>query len=318
MSTVPAVTDGELSLSLDEPRARVKAICGAKAACLAVARHADLPVLPGFVVTTAAHEQYLNAGRKVPQHVAAAIRPAWASVSRDGAISLVVRSSSTIEDAGTSSMAGRFRSVLNVRGWEAFLDALRRVLTSADEVGDPTELNPMAVLVQPLLAPPRGGVLFGVDPVSGDSGHVVVEAVAGGPDALVSGRVSAQHYVASLRGRVLTVDHRPHRPLAARHNGGRLLSNSDVRALARLAARANRVFGGPQDVEWAFDSENSLWLLQSRPVTATGTATHAAGPVLGPGPVAETFPDPLSPLETDMWVSPLAERHCGCTEGDTS
>ena len=36
---------------------------------------------------------------------------------------LVVRSSSAIEDTGDSSMAGRFTSVLDVVGWDAFVDA---------------------------------------------------------------------------------------------------------------------------------------------------------------------------------------------------
>lgn len=305
MAAVLEVADTKVCLSLDDPAARDATICGAKAASLAIARATGLPVMPGFVVTTNAHQLYLSAGRKVPPHVAAALRPAWASMIGDGATSLVVRSSSTIEDIGVSSMAGQFCSVLNVRSWDTFLDALARVLASADEVSDGTNPSPMAVLVQPFLVPERGGVLFGVDPVSGDSRRLVVEAVTGGPDVLVSGRVTAQHYVASSRGKVLTVDHRPRRPWSVQRQNGRLLSNSDMRALARLAARAGRVFGSPQDIEWAIEPDGWLWLLQSRPVTATGTAAQAAGPVLGSGPVAETFPDPLSPLETDMWVAPL-------------
>src|SRR5690606_27660762 len=61
----------------------------------------------------------------------------------------------------------------------------------------------------------------------------------------------------------------------------------------------------PQDVEWAIDHDGTVWLLQSRPITTlTGTAT---GPVLGTGPLAETFPEPLSPLEVDLWLRPLGE-----------
>jgi pyruvate,water dikinase len=305
MAAAPDVAGVKVCLSLDDPAARDATVCGAKAAGLAAARTAGLPVMPGVVVTTAAHEQYLRAGRTVPPEVAAGLRPGWESVSTCGSVSLVVRSSSTIEDVAASSMAGQFRSVLNVQGWVAFLDALGRVLASADEVGNGAEPSPMAVLVQPFLVPERGGVLFGVDPVTGESRRVVVEAVAGGPDALVSGRVTAQHYEATANGRVLAVDHRPYRRQWIRGHNGRLLSNGDVRALARLAAQARSVFRAPQDIEWAFHPDGSLLLLQSRPVTATGKAACAEGPVLGPGPVAETFPDPLSPLESDMWVVPL-------------
>ncbi|HET9443699.1 MAG TPA: PEP-utilizing enzyme, partial [Acidimicrobiales bacterium] len=77
------------------------------------------------------------------------------------------------------------------------------------------------------------------------------------------------------------------------------------RSLARLAARAAGVFGSPQDIEWAVDRERGLLLLQSRPVTAVGVAVERGAPVLGPGPVAETFPDALLPLEVDLWLRPL-------------
>lgn len=72
-----------------------------------------------------------------------------------------------------------------------------------------------------------------------------------------------------------------------------------------MAARVERLFGAPQDVEWALDRRRRLWLLQSRAVTAV--AEQARGPLLGPGPVAETFPAPLRRLEVDAWLVPLRE-----------
>ena len=50
----------------------------------------------------------------------------------------------------------------------------------------------------------------------------------------------------------------------------------------------------------------SCWLLQSRPVT-TEIRGVPPGPIYGPGPVAETFPEPLTELEHDLWVPPLRE-----------
>lgn len=303
--TATTATDITFSLDLDDGQARDPARSGSKAASLATARGGGIRVIPGFVVSTATHAAYLDAGRRLPPDVAARLRPAWAAVSRNGSAPLVVRSSSTVEDVGASSMAGRFRSVLDVRGWDAFLEAVSAVFASGDEVGGPDGPSAMGVLVQPFLVPRCGGVMFGVDPVSGDANHVIVEAVPGGPDALVSGRVAAQHYVVSTRGRLLAVDHRPQHLFSVHRSRDRLLTDREVRALTTLAARARQTFGSPQDVEWAVDRDGNLLLLQSRPVTATGSASQATGPVLGPGPVAETFPDPLGPLETDLWVGPL-------------
>ena len=77
------------------------------------------------------------------------------------------------------------------------------------------------------------------------------------------------------------------------------------RRLARLGIGLEGLFEGPQDVEWAIDPQDRLWLLQSRPITAVGEATVGEGPLLGPGPVGETFPDPLSPIEEDLFLQPM-------------
>lgn len=114
-SGVPDAAGRPLVSGLDDPRAGDPALTGAKAAALATAARAGLLVLPGVVVTTAAVEE-LAAGEPFSQ----AVLDAWRAVSEDDALSLVVRSSSTVEDLGESSMAGRFESVVGVRGLGAF------------------------------------------------------------------------------------------------------------------------------------------------------------------------------------------------------
>jgi len=277
-------------IDLGDARAIDPATAGAKAAALARAGVAGLPVLPGFVITTSAD---IDVDRD-------AIEEAWIRLSSDGR-PLIVRSSSTVEDADASSMAGRFRTVVGVHGWEAFIDAVREVLGSASSL--PGIEAPMAVLVQAMLDPVRGGVLFGVDPVTGDRRHFVVESVHGSPKALVDGVATACHIAIRRPG------------LWARRAGGRRggarPTRVDLFRLAALARRAERVFGAPQDIEWAVDRTHHTWLLQSRPVTAVGEATAATGPVLGPGPIGETFPQPLSPLEEELFLDPLREGIVG-------
>ena len=281
---------------LADPGARDPAATGAKAAALARATAAGLPALRGFVISTAATRSLR--GRLAATGAPAEIRVAWQELSDAGRRSLVVRSSSTVEDLSGSSMAGRFTSRIGVEGWPAFLEAVEEVLRSGDAVAEGTGAEgraPMAVLVQPLLDAVVGGVLFGVDPVTGRTDRMVVAVGAGAPSALVSGEVDGDRYELDVTGRV------------RRHvsgSGGATLRTRQRRAVAALGSRAAALFGGPQDVEWAIDGTGALWLLQSRPVT-TEVAGVPSGPVLGPGPVAETFPDPLSPLEEDLWVPPL-------------
>lgn len=277
----------QLVVSLDDPAAVEADLTGAKAANLAVARQAGLPTLPGMVLTTVGASALFSTVDPPPD-VETALRHAWLTVSDHGRRSLVVRSSSTVEDAHSSSMAGQFASLLDVDGWSEVLAAVRTVLDSATnpELSD----APMAVLIQPFVAAARGGVLFGADPITGNADHLVVASVDGGPHHLVGGTVDGGTTTLTRRGR---------------HVAGEPLERGTRRRLAGLAGRTEKLLGHPQDMEWAIDDDGELWLLQSRPIT---TPVHRpTGPRFGPGPVAETFPRPLAPLEVDLWVDPLRD-----------
>lgn len=267
-------------VDLDDPRAVDASLVGAKAAALARARAAHLPVLPGAVLTTAAPAPARSG----------VVDDLWARVATGASPSLVVRSSSTVEDGRRRSMAGQFRSIVGVGSRAELAQAIDDVLASARVV--PLDGRPaaMAVLVQPEVGGGAGGVLFGIDPVSGRTDRLVLVANDGGPEAVVRGTDAGQQAWLGRRGRV--------------RDGRSSLSARHRRALAALARRTAQLFGGPQDIEWAVDGQGTLHLLQSRPVTATGEIA-TGGPVLGPGPVAETFPRPLGPLEADLWVAPL-------------
>jgi pyruvate,water dikinase len=279
MSTIPSVVE------LDDPRAVDPALVGAKAANLARARSAGLPALPGVVLTTSWSRNETDAATD-----------AWRRLSDDGARRVVVRSSSTGEDGGESSMAGVFESVLDVDDEERFLVAVDTVVQSAAAAREAGLVDAtMAVLVQPMIDAQWGGVLFGADPVSGRRDRFLVAAVDGGPDELVSGRVNGWTAVLDRHGRV--------REVRAGHDSPRP-PRRDVRRLAALARQVARTYGGPQDIEWAVTADGRLHLLQARPITTIGPET---GTVFGPGPVAESFPAALSTLEQDLWLSPMRD-----------
>jgi pyruvate,water dikinase len=273
-------------VTLDQRRASRSEVVGSKAAALATARAAGLSVEPGFVLTTTAVANW-----STDPTVASELEHAWRALSDDGRVPVIVRSSSTIEDTERSSMAGVFRSVLDVRTLSGLKNAVDEIITHAVTRGD----HPFAVLVQPMIDARLGGVLFGADPVSGRTDRIVVAVVRGGPDALVSGVEHGARYVLSRRGRVLQVD-------GALDEIGR----HERHEFVKLARRTRTLFDAPQDVEWAIDKSGAVRLLQSRPISTLGSAPRGR-PQYGPGPVAETFPARLSALEADLWVPPLDE-----------
>jgi pyruvate,water dikinase len=277
-------------VDLSDEAARDVSLTGGKAAALARAETHGLATLGGVVLTTAFSDA-VDEGADVSSHPA--VREAFERAGGDER-DLVARSSSVVEDAAESSMAGQFDSVIGIHGFDAFLNAVDKVLSSRERAGAADQ--PIGVLVQPLIDPAFGGVMFGVDPVSGRSDRRVVTVVRGGPEPLVSGEVDGARYLLDPDATVLEFD----------ANDGPALDRAHLRALSRLSHDVAEAFGGPQDVEWALAEDGHLWLLQSRPVT-TEIRGVPSGPVYGPGPVAETFPEPLTELECDLWVPPLRE-----------
>lgn len=244
--------------------------------------------VPGVVLATDLSRHH-DAGSPLAGLIDTRVTAAVAALG-DGP--LAVRSSSVVEDSAGSSAAGQFASVLDVRGPDAFVAAVAEVLGSRTRAGAAAE--PIAVLVQPMVVPEVAGVAFGVDPVSGRSDRRVVTAVAGSPAPLVGGEVEGSRWLLDRRGHV--VEH---------HDDGVTLERATLVALVELLGRVDALFGGPQDIEWARVG-GELVLLQSRPVT-TVVRGVPGGPVFSIGPVAETFPDPLAPLEVDLWVPPLRD-----------
>ena len=277
-------------VALTDRRALDAALTGSKAAALAKAAVAGIDTLPGIVLTTACTTAVDALGR-ARDHPS--LRAAFDLAEGDRQ-PLVARSSSVLEDTAGSSMAGQFDSIIGIHSFEAFVDAVQSVLDSRARAG--VAGSPIAVLVQPLIEPRYGGVLFGVDPVTGRTDRRTVSAVDGGPEPLVSGEVDGSRYVVDTKARVVD----------STHGDGPRLPTALLRRLVALSKDVERVFGGPQDVEWAVGVDGHLWLLQSRPVT-TEIRGVPVGPVYGPGPVAETFPEPLAELEHDLWVPPLRD-----------
>lgn len=218
----------------------------------------------------------------------------------DAEAAVAVRSSATAEDTASASFAGMNETLLNVRGGADVVAAVRRCWASlfgartvyyrARRGFGQAEMD-IAVVVQRQVVSTRAGVMFTLDPTSGDRGRLVVEGAFGLGESVVSGSVTPDRFVVAKQGLALERREVRRKALAieAVPDGGtveRALSGADaeapaldedeLRRLARLGVKIEDHYGAPQDIEWAIDVEGALWILQARPVTASGGAGAGA------------------------------------------
>ena len=175
---------------------------------------------------------------------------------------LAVRSSASGEDAGERSTAGQFETLLDVMRADLpnAVDQVRRSATSARAQVYGADAQ-MAVLIQRQVRATRAGVAFSRDPVTG-ADEVVIEAVFGYGDALVSGETAPDRYRVGADGSVRARVADKCGPKALL----RTLRDDEAAEVARHVRRAEDVFGTPVDVEFCFEGR-SLWLVQCRPIT---------------------------------------------------
>lgn len=139
----------------------------------------------------------------------APILEAYRQLDRKGDALVAVRSSAIAEDRGDASFAGQLDTYLFVRGEEAVLAAVRRCFGSAftarslvyrwEKGIDPLDAA-MSVAVQRMVVPRSAGVLFTLDPRTGDRSVVTVEACFGAGESLAQGRVTPDLYLVDKSG----------------------------------------------------------------------------------------------------------------------
>jgi rifampicin phosphotransferase len=160
-----------------------------------------------------------------------------------------------------------------------------------------TYLAGMGIVVQRQVEAQVSGVLFTVSPACGS--QILVEYCEGLGEALVSGAVNPGR-IAIAREDLTWTELAALPPEGASQPQAPLLNGALITALARLALQIEAAFGRPQDIEWTIDTAGRLWVVQSRPITASATRRNQDGP---DGPifwsnanVNENFPQPISPL----------------------
>lgn len=200
---------------------------------------------------------------------------------------VAVRSSATAEDSGAASFAGQQESFLNIKGKTAVIEAVMKCwasLFTARSVyyrikkGFKHEQVLISVIVQKMINSEKSGVIFSQNPV-GDNDNVVIEAVYGLGEGIVSGRISPDHYELSRDLKIQEITPANKKIAITRNSSGeneivnlreeksksQVLNEKELKKLAEYSLELEEHYKKPQDIEFAIDSE--IFIVQTRPIT---------------------------------------------------
>jgi len=298
---------------------------GGKGANLGEMTKAKIPVPPGFIVTADAYFDFLAktkligeihkllkplnpdnsnqlhqiAGQvkqliidtPIPPEIAKEIEQAYDKM--DGGL-VAVRSSATAEDLPEASFAGQQRTFLNIEGKKEVIAAVRgcwaslfepRAIFYRHQQGfDHFKLG-IAVPVQKMVQSQASGVMFTIEPVTSDSNHIIIEAVHGLGEAIVSGEVTPDLYIIDKKTtqivskKLARQEHQLVRnpgatgeeaniwaEIPAEEQTRQKVTDEEIIKIATLGKKLEDWYQFPQDIEWA--KENSeIFIVQTRPVT---------------------------------------------------
>jgi pyruvate, water dikinase len=233
----------------------------------------------------------------IPRELAEEVELAYRQLSRESgqrSVPVAVRSSATMEDLREASFAGQQITLLNVKGARGVLAAIRRCWASAYTAratfyrakrGFGSHSISTAVVVQKQIMSEKAGVGFTIHPLTGDRTKVVVEAVYGQGEEIVSGRIAPDTFVIDKKtGKVLEskISRKTEMKKASSRGPGLVtvevptrlkdrpvLEGRELKALWEVGRTLENHYKYPQDFEWAIE-KGRIYLLQTRAVTVIG------------------------------------------------
>ncbi len=228
----------------------------------------------GFVLP---HSVFLGDVRSV-------LRPIQQELVRTYEGLLAIRSSFVGEGEEGASFAGQLKSVIGIKA-ERFINAVIRVGASRKASGvnryiriAHTVTPKCAVLVQELVDSQVSGVLFTNHPITKASDEVVIESTFGHNSPLASGTVIPDLFVINRVTRricfqkigrkeyCVTYDcHGRLKQLRPSHSFASKWSLNQAQLLALLSV-VQTVGGTPCEIEWTFDLNDKLYVLQKRAI----------------------------------------------------
>jgi phosphohistidine swiveling domain-containing protein len=329
-------------LRFDEIESSHYSLVGGKGLHLAELLRAGLSVPPGFCLTTAAYRAFLSHNglaseisaapgpairesirqAELPRSLVEELAEAYADLSAPAkGTPVAIRSSATAEDLQDASFAGQYDTFLNVVGLDGVIARVKdcwaglwneRAAVYMRQRGLESLGAAMGVVVQCQVPARASGVLFTLNPLTGREEEMLIEAVWGLGEALVSGQISPDSYVVDAYGERVLERHLAGQttmlvadgaggvretPVPEEDRGRAILDDGQLLRLSELGYAVQAIYGYPQDIEWALVGDEFV-ILQARPLTSFSFA-----PDMGQwtsGNYREILPDLPSMLSMSM------------------
>jgi pyruvate,water dikinase len=231
---------------------------------------------------------------EIPAEMMRAIQHATENLrSENRPLTVSVRSSAILED-GEFSFAGQYATFLNVteelipRRYKEVIASLftPRAIFYYKTKGLSEEELVMAVGVLRMLHARSAGVIYTRDPNEPDREEMIINAVRGLGKAVVDGMLEPDYYTISKQTGAITGKRITQQrvmlvcdqdgdikelPVPEEMIGTPCLSDEQVQALTAYASALERYYGKPQDIEWAIDADDTIYILQSRALAMAST-----------------------------------------------
>lgn len=203
---------------------------------------------------------------------------------------VAIRSSATAEDLPDASFAGQQDTYLNISGiedvltnvrmcWASLFEA-RAIFYRAENDFDHSKVL-IAVVVQQMVNSEKAGVMFTVDPSTGEE-EMLIEGAWGLGEGVVSGTVTpdtcrydkandeVKSYRINTKKTMFTKDPETGSTVQIEVpddlKDKKVLTDEDLKQLTQLGRRIQKHYGAPMDTEWGIE-DGKVYMLQARPIT---------------------------------------------------
>ena len=268
----------------------------------------------------------------MPAETEKAIQSAYSELNQKTGLSdvfVAVRSSATAEDLPDASFAGQQETFLNVRGADELVEKTvecwsslftPRAIYYRNQKGFKHEDVFISVGVQKMVNAKAAGVIFTLNPVTGEPDQIVIEANWGLGEAVVSGSVTPDDYIVDkntlkiMEKRIVkkTVEYirdlktgkTIHAEVSQDRQERPCITDEEILRLAELSRSIEQHYGRAQDIEFSIDRDlpfpENVFIVQSRPETVWS--------VKKPSMIEATRPPtaPVAPAEAKVVVRGMA------------